>query len=344
MIKINQSSKIYVLAPAGTVTGGTELLHQLVSFLRDHRRDAYMVYFGDKPHEVPSDYRCYNIAHVDDVIDSPENIVVVPEGEFYRISLYKKTQKILWWLSVDNFYALNKTKISPFDYVDYDFTGGYRRLLKSILLFFIGKNRFSSSFSVRELSELDMVNAYQSEYAQGWLLKHNFRNVVPLKDYINIDHCSNVDFSDRDNIVVYNPRKGLLYTQELINATPDLKWVPLQGMTRAQVIQTIRRAKLYVDFGSHPGKDRLPRECAMNGCCIITGRRGSARYFEDVPLDEKYKFDEKTAKVEDIVKTIRWVLSNYEEAIQDYAYYRTCIKMEKDEFESQICRIFNIID
>jgi len=42
--------------------------------------------------------------------------------------------------------------------------------------------------------------------------------------------------------------------------------------------------KLYVDFGKHPGKDRMPREAAVHGCCIITGRRGAAGNPFDIPI------------------------------------------------------------
>ena len=75
----------------------------------------------------------------------------------------------------------------------------------------------------------------------------------------------------------------------------DINWVPLQNMTRSELVNVMRVAKVFVDFGYHPGKDRLPRECAANGCCVITGMRGSANYFEDVPIPSKYKFDEKHA-------------------------------------------------
>ena len=46
----------------------------------------------------------------------------------------------------------------------------------------------------------------------------------------------------------------------------------------------------YIDFGPHPGMDRLPREAALAGCIVITNREGAAAHDEDVPLPPEYKF------------------------------------------------------
>ena len=39
-----------------------------------------------------------------------------------------------------------------------------------------------------------------------------------------------------------------------------------------------------MDFGFHPGQDRLPREAALLKNCIITNREGSAAFYKDVPI------------------------------------------------------------
>ena len=121
-----------------------------------------------------------------------------------------------------------------------------------------------------------------------------------------------------------------------------MSWIPLENLNRAELISLIQSAKLYIDFGNHPGKDRLPRECAINGCCIITGKRGSAAFFEDVPIKNKYKFDQTKKSIETIIKRIRWILSNYEQAIFDFSDYRNKIKIEKEEFVKQVFQLFQI--
>ena len=46
----------------------------------------------------------------------------------------------------------------------------------------------------------------------------------------------------------------------------------------------------YIDFGPHPGMDRLPREAALAGCIVLTNREGAANFAKDVPLPEEFKF------------------------------------------------------
>ena len=58
--------KIYVLAPFGYATGGIELAHQLVDYLRNKGEEAYIVYAkGDnsisEDQTITSSYSKYNI-------------------------------------------------------------------------------------------------------------------------------------------------------------------------------------------------------------------------------------------------------------------------------------------
>ena len=74
----------------------------------------------------------------------------------------------------------------------------------------------------------------------------------------------------------------------------------------------------------------MPRECAINGCCIITGKKGSAAFFEDIPIKNKYKFLDNDKSIPDIVATIRWSLKNYEQATTDFDDYRKKSDAEYD--------------
>ena len=204
------------------------------------------------------------------------------------------------------------------------------------------KNCFKDLVSIHQLVDLNAECGYQAEYIQHFLVDAGFKEMFPLKDYINTDHGGKYNTKSKEDIILYNPRKGAEFTKQLIALAPDLKWVPLQGFSRAQLIEVMQKAKLYIDFGNHPGKDRLPRECVMNGCCVITGMRGSARFFEDVPILNTYKFDERSARKEDIILCIRSVLTHYEEADKDFVFYRNRIKEEKEEFEGQIRQVFQI--
>lgn len=342
MINVYPDSKIYVHCPAGAVTGGAELLHQLVSSLNNKGKDAYIVYFGKKEHVLPDDYKDYNIKIANTVINSEKNIEVIYEGIFNFIRNNNLTQKFLWWLSVDHFYLCSTAFLSLKNLFHYSYILGFRVLLKRTYLFAFDIKKFPwHPISIKELKKLDAINGYQSEYAQHFLQVNKFREMIALKDYINTEHSAHcLDVVNRKDIVLYNPKKGLQFTKRLIKASPDLQWVPIRGMSRKQLIELMNVAKIYVDFGYHPGKDRLPRECAANGCCIITGMRGSAAFFEDVMVPNKYKFDERKASVKEIINIIRWTICNYSVAINDFQLYRKKIALEKDEFEQQVSLIF----
>jgi len=46
---------------------------------------------------------------------------------------------------------------------------------------------------------------------------------------------------------------------------------------------------MYIDFGTHPGKDRIPREAALRNCIVLTNRNGAADNNVDVPIPNEYK-------------------------------------------------------
>jgi len=343
MLKITSETKVYVHCPANVVTGGAELLHQLVHLLNCNNIDAYIVYFDDPKTKVPKDYiKSYNIKTAENVVDSEENVEVIYEGRFDLIRNNKKIQKLLWWLSVDNFYLCSYGFLSPRDIWEFNKILSIKAFIRQSLNFITRKNKYLiHPIKVSELKNLDASNAYQSEYAQCFLQSHGFKEVVALKDYINTDHQFSEELIEqKKNIVLYNPKKGFKFTSKLIKAAPNIEWIPLQGMNREQLIQLLQKSKVYIDFGYHPGKDRLPRECAMNGCCVITGYKGSAAFYEDVQVPDKFKFENKLSQIPQILDTINYIFSNYSVVQKEFDNYRKSIRDEKQEFENQAAKIF----
>ena len=341
MIEIKEKRKIYVYCPASVVTGGGELLHQLVDFLNHYGECAYIVYIGKNDHKVPNAYSKYNIKVTEFVDDNDSSVVVCGEGFLYLASQYKNAQIILWWLSVDNAYnsELQLQYISLKDVFKWKFRTGLRALKLRL------KNKmFFKHLSIRKIRSLNAINAYQSEYARLYLESLGFERLVPLKDYINTEYyqADMINNSVRKPKVLYNPRKGVEFTEKLIAMSPDIQWCPIQNMNRQQILDIFHSSMLYIDFGNHPGKDRLPREAALNGCCIITGRRGAAKNDIDINIPSAYKFDEKTSSKEEIVNRIRFVLNNYEICKKDFYHYKELILSEKEEFENQIIALFNL--
>jgi hypothetical protein len=124
-------------------------------------------------------------------------------------------------------------------------------------------------------------------------------------------------------------------------AYPQWKFRPLRGLNREQLAQAFLDAKLYMDFGHHPGKDRLPREAALHGCCVITACHGSAANPVDVPIAQRYKLDvTHPAFVQRFGEVAGAVLASFESCSREFDAYREVIRREQQEFDRQILEAF----
>lgn len=330
MINIQKDSVIYVLCPSFTKSGGPELAHQLVNQINNFGGNAQIAYYDiwGNALKMNEAFKRYTQTFVDakKIVDETKDIVIVPETHPEFLNWYKKAQKCIWWMSVDNYLR------------DHDF-------IKSLPIFGFQsirriKNTIVSEIKGKPYISNKVFHFYQSEYAKQYLKSCGVTNTIHLSDYLNKDYL-NVDINTkRLNAVLYNPKKGLAFTQKLMKAAPDIKWIPLQNMTTEQVKETLLHSKVYIDFGNHPGKDRFPREAAMCGCCVITGKRGSAKFFEDVPIDNEFKYDESAKTIPLIISKIRECLDNYETESSKFNGYREFIKGEYQTFQDDVKSIF----
>jgi hypothetical protein len=332
IFQINSDSKIYVICPANNKTGGTELLHQLVFQLNEIGRNAYIAYYTegvyDKNNPTPTEFKKYvkHTCTVSEIEDFKENVIVFPEVCIGKQRKFKNAQKCVWWLSVDNYNAM---------------LGRLNRLKKYGVLSFLKHMWLNDYSSHKDIEKVD-VHLYQSYFAADFLSRKSVKteNMYYLSDYINDIYMNGFKKTNRENIVIYNPKKGIEFSQKLIQAAPDIQWVPIQNMTNQQVRELMQKAKVYIDFGNHPGKDRIPREAAMSGCCVITNRRGSAAYEQDVPIKSCYKFDDIDDNINSIITKTREALDNYEILINEFEGYKVFISNEKEKFEEDVKNIF----
>lgn len=380
MIEIYKDTKIFVACPANAATGGSELLHQLAYHLRkDLSIDAYMYYynFNDRAFNSPvhPEYEVYGnpyVTKLNEIEDDKRNIIIVPEVR-EGISLlqhFKNIRKGVWFLSVDYYYLsrfitegfglfvmrlVNKisgvsTKkpllgsgITPRKFLGNKLENilMYKLMeLESILIYKL-MDKLTNKYDYKKEPLLKLAGFYmfQSHYA----FEH-FKELNPkyyLSDYLNEDFLkTQTDLTKKENIVVYNPKKGFAFTKKLIEGVKDIKFVPLINMTRYEVIRTLQKAKVYIDFGNHPGRDRIPREAAILGCCVITGKRGSAAFYEDVPIPDEYKFEDRDENIPKIVDKIRDCFDNYEERYKDFEYYREVARNGTQMFIENLRKIF----
>jgi hypothetical protein len=325
---IETNSKIYVACPSNVATGGPELLHQLVYELRKLGFNAYMYYYDmENNNPIHPAYVKYSNPYVENIEDNQLNILIVPEVKTGLIYDYNKIQKVIWWLSVDNFYKRFDSNIL------------WKKVVKKIL-FNLGY------FKVyRFQKDNNLIHFVQSEYAKQHLLQKGIENIYFLGDYLNelfIDEQLENINSKKQDIVIYNPKKGIEFTKKIIQHGENITFVPIENMTREEVAKLLSTAKVYIDFGNHPGKDRIPREAAISGCCVITGKQGSAKYYEDVAIEEEFKFEDKIENIPLIIKKIKECMNNYDENSIKFNFYRKKIKNEQNNFINDIKKIFTL--
>lgn len=337
-IEVNKNTQIYVLCPAYFKTGGTELLHQLVYWLQYYNIAAHIVYTdATKEKNINPAFKQYVNAYLNfkDIIDSKENICILPEIFTNYARQIKQSRKVIWWESVDN-YLFESSVFYNLKFAN------FRKALHIIKRRLLRKE--CNQLSIKELRKVD-YHLVQSYYAKDFAKNNKFNNILYLSDYINdiyIKSINQIDFSKKQDLVCYNPKKGKKFTSKILQKAinTNIKFVPIINMTNEEVRDLLTKAKVYIDFGEHPGKDRFPREAAASFCCIITGKKGAAQFYDDVKIPDKYKFKDKRKNIRKIWKQINYCVDFYESAITDFENYRSYIADEKDYFKQCIANIF----
>lgn len=307
--------RIFVVCPGGVVTGGPELLHQLVGTLVGRGRDASIVYSPlGKAFPTASEYGRYGCPVALAIPDEPDVAVIVPEVATHLLARFRHARQVIWWLSVDN-YRGGISGIHPFI-----------TLVRRI---------------VRGRIPVAATHLFQCAFARDYVAEQFGRGGVMLSDFLAQEYFENASEAPRRNVVAFNPKKGRAYTARLMRAHPQLEFLPLQGMPREQLRQALDTCKVYIDFGEHPGKDRLPREAAARGAVVIVGSRGSARNDEDLPLPRPYKIDERAMPIGEVGRVIQDCFDRYEWHAREQQAWRDAIRRERAVFEEQVDRVFS---
>jgi hypothetical protein len=317
--------KVLVVCPGGAVTGGPESLHYLVMILRRIKINAYIVYapFSEK-FRVPDFYREMN-APVAEYEDLPGNLIIFPEI-YSMLALNVKNSKVaIWWLSVDNFFYLK-----------------HKSWIRNKVRYW--KQVFRGERPARGLRSLNkIIHFSQSKYAEDFLKKGGVTS-IPFLTPINKQFlCEEINpgLTGRINEILYNPVKGKLVTDGLIQKFPNIQFTPLKGFDRKGLTEKLGKSKIYIDFGHHPGRERLPREAAMHGCCIVTGILGAAQNVIDVPINSKYKLDCSASNFFSSFEIlINDIFSNFPKHYEKFEAYRSAIIDEPQRFQSQLEKYF----
>ena len=302
------------------VTGGPEAIHQASDTILGLGGEVVVAYYGSQVglsiddgvvhcvyngRPTPPAYRDYRALIAARIPLTEQSLVIYPESVLDWALQPRPFQRAIWWLSVDN--AIVKAPQLAYD--------NHRRKI---------------------LERDDLLHFYQSDYARDYLVKGGARRCLPLADYINRDFASGGIDLPREKSISYFPRKGGAMASAFFERHGDLLPRPIENMPREAVRDTLRGSSLYIDFGHHPGKDRIPREAALSGNVIFLHERGAANFYVDHPLDPFYLFTGLDIANGSLHKRVTWALQNREHALDQQALYRARIAHERDEFEWQV--------
>jgi hypothetical protein len=305
---MSRISKVFIFCPAGVVSGGPEALHQLSYALRQRGVAAFMVYYP-RPLPVPEPYRRYqpSIAAVPD--DDEDSLIVVAEVITSIVWRFKRATRAIWWLSVDNYFKWQHINPGP---------------------------------SVLE-DRPDIAHLCQSHYVRMFLTDRGVTRTLMLTDYLTPEIFSPGPAAGRSAVIAYNPKRAPETTERLMAGPAGHVWLPLEGMDQDAVAALLRQVRVYADFGQHPGRDRIPREAALSGAVVVTGRRGAAAFPEDLPIPDRFRLDEQAPDFESQAHALLTELLGSEtafaEAWAEQASYRAWAGGDRDRFEAEVDRL-----
>jgi hypothetical protein len=308
------------------VTGGPEALHHLVHELNLLGIRAEIIYFPfDQDCTVPDQYTdfCKQPGRLEDSIG---NLVVFPEILPIEALKIKNADAAIWWLSVDNF-LVSKQINSFIDKMHF-----YQKALR-------GQRPWGGLNALKNLTHYSQ-SRYASEFLQTAGIK--FAELFePINNRFLTNNSDLLNAQTKRSEILYNPIKRFDITSSLIKSFPDIIFTPLNGFTRDELSRKLATSKAYIDFGHHPGRDRLPREAAMHGCCIVTGQLGAAKNAVDISIPSQYKLDHTSRSfVQEFKILISDLFENTQKHIDLFQDYRSQILGEPIVFKQTLTKLF----
>ncbi len=136
------------------------------------------------------------------------------------------------------------------------------------------------------------------------------------------------------------PGKGGELASKFVNKYSDLDYIKLENFTQNEIIFALDISNIYIDFGSFPGKDRIPREALLRNCVIFIHNQGCATDTESFPIDDYFRFSEQDVLDGTLYEKIKIVLADYENMQKKQSFMRNQILQEQDLFEKNIKDFF----
>lgn len=322
--------KIQVVCQRRLVSGGAESLHNLVFQLRGIGLRADLVYFPEvgvveaQASKYFTDYGLFPAA----LDDTDGTIIIFPETLCMEALKLKRAQAAIWWLSVDNFLRSKHGNIWD-----------KWRYFKSVIR---GERPFGGAAGLRGLRHFS-----KCRYDEIFLGKHGItfeRITGPINTrYIEASKCLDVLLGQKKDLILYSPETPKSIITLVRNELPKVTLVEMKGYSSDEMLDLYRQAKIFMDFGNHPGQERMPREAAVMGCCVITGMKGAAFNEEDVRLPDGFKINEVTAGFEQrLSAALNASSENFAATQKLFSGYAHGVALQLDKQRLDVRKIFKV--
>ncbi len=315
--------KLQIVSPAGAQSGGPESLHNLASLAKRLGFDVEMVYFPYREgYQLPDRYVHYQVP-VSTLKDESDVAVIFPEVYCMQAFKLKNAKPLLWWLSVDFF---ERIKYHSF-----------RDKVRYVLMALRGERPLRGVKALKGITHIT-----KAAYDRAFLEKNGINGMQlagPISSFYLQPHSAGL-MEHKQNIILYSPRRDTKVAPALMAHFPEYKFVPLSGLSEDGLRNIYRSSKLYIDFGNHPGKERMPREAAACGCCVITGLLGSAANDVDVPIPSRFKLDVNDPRFfEQFKSVVSEVFENFPQVSAEFDSYRREIFEDPAQQEKDFLKI-----
>jgi len=181
---------------------------------------------------------------------------------------------------------------------------------------------------------LDRISLHlcQSEYA--WQHVEQFGERMMLTDWVSVQPSVRA----RQPQVVVNPAKDAGLLRPFVESG-RFQVAELRGMNSQEVSDVLHASKVYVDFGNHPGRDRLPREAALAGCLVLSTNLGAARQYSDMPLPDWYKFE----TLDEVLWKVTELLDRQVPSASQLAY-QSWVSKNRSMFEWEVGFLLSVVE
>ncbi len=357
---INQ--RVSIFAPKGLRTGGPEAMHQLHRSLLGEGKDSVLIPWpGMKNKEPVHEYSMYEPNWTTILKLRKSDIVIIPCDlgylPFWYFLFISQKNIFIWMLAVD--FSFEK-KFKKYETRNYNLNSKWqimkkRKIWTELISRIVNFNytKYRKRFLNVKLRIKKSNYLFQSAYAREIFRQENETNLgIMLTDYINLKQISSLEDSSfcscSRNHIAYFPGKSQNLIQQVLEINSSkgnlFHFIPIKNLNSEQVIRLLVKAELFLDLGYFPGKDRLPREAIILNCPVLLAKRGSARYYEDFQLEDRYLLDlallSPISTFDAIIKTITFGKESNLAAQKDF---KNAVLQEKDIFTQEVRKFISFI-